>query len=478
MEIGKVRKGYKLLHEWADALLGWSDDSVFLDGTKAEESNTIGGQLGVSRRNAAMIKRIVLLWMCWGSFASTVVGQQEIPLSEQVPIEVPAESLWIEGAFPEEGRLETDPADSDIAHLFPQDWPVTFRGWINGGYLGNTQSPASLFHGPYNSVDRDEIMANQVYGIFERTLPEDQFGLGGRADIFYGLDYNVAASLGWELRPDGTPDWNSNQFYGLTIPQLYADFGRSDLHLQLGHFYTIVGYEGVPATSNFFYSKAYSYQFAGPFTHWGGLTNWAPNDNWAFASGLVNGWNALDRLDDDVNYLGKVVYSADERAWETSFAIITGAGTNDALTSTGTQTRYSWIVDVNPTGKLEYVFHHWLGVQDQDPTRAGGTALWYGIDQYLYYTLSDSLRSGLRFEWFRDEAGTRVGINRVGNPVSTGFKGSFYSTSFGLNWIPNPNVLFRPELRWDFFDGSGGKPFDDGTKDYQLLLGLDLIVQF
>src|SRR5687767_12042230 len=50
--------------------------------------------------------------------------------------------------------------------LFPQDpcgWNV--RGWINGGFIGNTDDPDSKFNGPYNAVDRaNEGMLNQMYG--------------------------------------------------------------------------------------------------------------------------------------------------------------------------------------------------------------------------------------------------------------------------------------------------------------------------
>ena len=54
------------------------------------------------------------------------------------------------------------------------------------------------------------------------------------------------------------------------MPQMYVEVGTQDLSLKVGHFYSIVGYEGVMAPYNFFYTKSYSYQFAGPFQHWGG----------------------------------------------------------------------------------------------------------------------------------------------------------------------------------------------------------------
>ena len=66
------------------------------------------------------------------------------------------------------------------------------------------------------------------------------------------------------------------------------------------------------------------------------------------------------------------------------------------------RTRYSWLVGLPLTCRLEYVFHHWLGVQ-QEGTFTGDAAYWYGVDQYLYYTINncwkavrDSSGSGTR----------------------------------------------------------------------------------
>jgi hypothetical protein len=126
--------------------------------------------------------------------------------------------------------------------------------------------------------------------------------------------------------------------------------------------------------------------------------------------------------------------------------------------------------------RLEYVFHQWLGSQAAAEP-GGGTAFWYGIDQYLYYRLNERWRLGTRVEWFRDEDGTRVGLTEPSNPNKAPLPGSFGSWTVGTNWTPRRNVVVRPEIRWDTYKGPA-KPFDDGTKTYQLLLGVDAIVQF
>lgn len=358
----------------------------------------------------------------------------------------------------------------------------SFRGWINGGFIGNMGNPASKFNGPYNAVDRsNEAMGNQAYVIAERALPCDGFdGFGARIDLLYGEDFFLAQSLGLEVRPDGASHWNP-EYYGLAIPQAYVEYGNTDLSIRAGHFYTIVGYEGLQAPANFFYSKSYSYQFGGPFTHWGTLLNWKMFSGWELEVGLTNGWNALDRPSDRLGEIAAIKYS-DDYLW-TSVAVVTGDEFNNPANLPGiaprmaNRTRYSWLVGLRPDCRWEYVFHQWLGSQSSG-TVDEDSALWYGVDQYLYYRHNCCWRSGVRLEWFRDQDGTRVGLNRASNPNKPPFAGNFYSLTYGLNWTPTDRFIFRPEIRADWFDGKGGRPYDDGNEDWQLMVGFDLIYLF
>ena len=328
---------------------------------------------------------------------------------------------------------------------------------------------------------------NQVYFIAERTLPTDgSNGIGYRTDLLYGEDFPLAMSLGWETNP-GPTDWNSGEYYGLAIPQLYAELGNEDISLKLGHFYTIVGYEGVPAVGNFFYQKSYSYQFAGPFTHWGGLVNWNASENVEVDAGLVNGWNGLASPYSKANFLGRIRAKNDGNSFATSFAIVSGDEGNDFSPlfqpapplASANRTRYSLLFELRPTDNVEYVFHQWLGTQAKG-LADGGTALWTGIDQYLYYRWSKTWLWGARFEWFQDTDGTRVGLNRPSNPNHVPLPGNYYSLTVGPNWVPTGNFLMRPCFRWDFFGGPAGprRAFNDGVSNQQTMLGFDMIQKF
>ena len=63
-----------------------------------------------------------------------------------------------------------------------------------------------------------------------------------------------------------------------------------------------------------------------------------------------------------------------------------------------------------------------------------------------------------------------------------GFAGNFFEVTAGVNWRPNANITFRPEVRWDWYDGptnaAGQLPFNNGQSSSQFLVAADLIFTF
>ena len=101
-------------------------------------------------------------------------------------------------------------------------------------------------------------------------------------------------------------------------------------------------------------------------------------------------------------------------------------------------------------------------------------------------TINPCWSANLRVEWLRDDDGARIaGPASVIPPLRTfdgyGFAGDFYNVTCGLNWRPHPNLIVRPELRWDWYDGLAGPtglPFDSGNGDDQFTFGVDAIVTY
>ena len=99
--------------------------------------------------------------------------------------------------------------------------------------------------------------------------------------------------------------------------------------MKAGHFYSIVGHEGVQAAGTFFYSKSYSYQFGGPFTHWGVLGSHNVTDQLQIQGGATMGWNTLYSDQNNVSGIAGIKYTGCDKNWWTSFAITSGAEPNN-----------------------------------------------------------------------------------------------------------------------------------------------------
>lgn len=351
---------------------------------------------------------------------------------------------------------------------FMQSIGVEVGGWLEIGVAGNFNDPHNNFNGPVTFNDRaNEFNVHEVYGYIERAVNDqgDSWDFGFRADIVYGTDarFTTSANFDDNLVTDGT-----SRFYKLAFPQAYVEVFApigNGLTTKIGHFYTIIGYEVVPAKDNFFFSHAYTMQYAEPFTHTGILASYPINDNISITAGAVTGWDSWFQAPG--NFLGGVNLNTDDEKTGLAVSLITGGA--DLHKGDNNRTMYSIVFNHDFDNGLSYVFQHDFGTQNK-ATANDGTARWYGINQYLFYKVTDEVGTGLRFEWFRDEQGVRVGYG----------SNSYFAITAGMNWSPLDWLMVRPEVRYDWATNNDAYPDeDDGTfRSNQFLLSADAIITF
>jgi len=410
------------------------------------------------------------------------------------------------------------------------------HGWVELGIGGN--SLGSPFNGPVVLDDRaGQAMLQQLYLAGLKPLG-DEAGWGGRVDLLYGTDWWTAVARGLDAFPFdradalGVPRWQSSRYYGLAMPQAYLEFGHEGASILVGHFYTPLGYEVVPAVGNFFLTRNYTFEYGTPTTHTGVLGSWQPRDGLAITAGIMNGWdNFSDGIPPVVNpdypgarnnlgFAGEMVLESEDGARQLGLALTTGneyvpvddAAGNVAGGSVGNLTMYTVYGVVEIGERLTAVVENsaaWQFNARGDDANSGqppglansgqppGLVQWYGITAYGYLTLTERLAAGMRAEWFRDNNGTRVVYpirNSLtgGAPAATGFAGNFWALTWGLNWVPRAHWMVRPELRYDWYTpdgyGSPALPFGDistgpdgqptGNAYGQLYGGCDLVVRF
>jgi hypothetical protein len=350
---------------------------------------------------------------------------------------------------------------------------ITFGGWVESGVYGNQYGNAS--NGPLGlrSIG-DGFTADQAWFFAERKTDTKGCGwdIGGRVDYMFGTDGPDIQSYGDRSFDYG---WNTSRDYGSAMPQLYTDIAYNDVNLRVGHFFTPIGYEVVPAPQNFFYSHSYMQYYAEPFTHTGALASYKPGEKVTYYGGWTNGWDEGFNGDNKGStFLGGLSIQFNENtslAWYCSAGKI-GNGSAFAGALSGDVYMNSFVFTRKLNEKWTYVFQHDLGTNYDVEIPGQVNNQWYGLSNYLFYKINDVLSYGGRFEVFQDPQGARVGNGALGN---------YYELTAGFNYKPHSNITIRPELRYDWFDGFAGNttsPFDGGTKDTQVSLGTDFIFTY
>jgi hypothetical protein len=157
----------------------------------------------------------------------------------------------------------------------------------------------------------------------------------------------------------------------------------------------------------------------------------------------------------------------------------------------------------NVTDKTHLVLQHDHGFANGILVNGVSTDTeWYGLNSHLTYDIKDDLTAGVRAEWFRDQNGFRVcspqrvaaATNGAGNSYALGGQtnnstcnlgggASYYGITAGMNWKPKKWLNIRPNVRYDWVDGtlvgSGDhyRPFGNNKLD-QFLFSTDFSVNF
>jgi hypothetical protein len=211
------------------------------------------------------------------------------------------------------------------------------------------------------------------------------------------------------------------------MPQLYVEVAKGDLSIIAGHFYTVVGYEVVTAPDNFFFSHAFTMYNSEPFTHTGVLATYGVSDDLEVYGGWTLGWDTgFNQFNNGSSFLGGLSYSL------TDDISLTYIATGGNLGWRGDGYSHSIVLDVTLTEKLNYVLQSDMISTNGSVNKLGQPNLLnedIGINQYLFYDLSECWGLGARVEWWKQDG---VSVNE---------------TTFGVNWKPHTNFVMRPEIR-------------------------------
>ncbi len=376
-----------------------------------------------------------------------------------------AETAWPPGLWMDAlGALKAKDAVDAMGLRFWGFVETSFMGRLTGG---QNPLPGRVF----DARRPNELRLNQLRLTAERPYDANKdFDFGFRIDGLYGGDAQVTHSLGLfdQAGHQGSDNWaDLLQGYG----QIWFKTGKeSGLETTFGKWVTPMGYEVIDAPFNALYSHSFLFGYAIPFTNTGLKMNYIWNSQVSTYFAIVEGWDVWHDNNHAVSYMFGTAITSKEKVGDAArdslnLNIITGPEQPAKVRP------YRTVVDASYT-------HRWSDKLMQTINGDFGTeyvggdvgqADWYGLAHYLTYYFNDYVNATWRSEWFRDQGGTRTGVNAA-----------YFENTWGVTLTPFPkdkilkNLSFRPELRWDFAD----QPAFGDDHYNQLTLGLDAIIKF
>lgn len=345
-------------------------------------------------------------------------------------------------------------------------------GFVETGFVGRLTTGQNPLPGrAFDARRPDTLRLNQLRITLDRPYDATKnFDIGGRADILYGGDAKITHSYGLldKAGEDNGDEWiDMTQAYG----QIWLKTGKdSGLESTIGKMITTFGAEVIDATGNALYSHSYLFNFAIPFTHTAVMEKYIINSQWSAYFCITNGWDDFEDNNHSHSYMAGGAWSSEAQigghsATTVNLNFITGPeqsdNNHDYRTCIDLVATHWWTEKLSQTLNADFA---------TDSVSGGvGQANWGGIAHYLTYTFNDYLSGTWRTEWFRDDGGTRTGVDA-----------SWYENTWGVGITPCPNdailknLLLRPELRWDFAD----EPAFGGDNHNMLTLAFDVIFKF
>jgi hypothetical protein len=211
------------------------------------------------------------------------------------------------------------------------------------------------------------------------------------------------------------------------------------------------------------------------------------SDNWTAVGGFNRGGMKFENPAGTLDFLGGPRWASDDK--RANLSMMVQAGPEEGFTGIHDRGNAITVFTYQITERFYYGSQYTAGIENQGSVvRPGQDASWYGTEQLFTYQLNPKWAAGLRYEWVRDNDGSRVA--GIGNILGTargwsglpGMAGAYNDLSLGLNWRPHPNLVFRPEVRWDWYDGLANTanqlPYGAETKRQQFTTACDMIFTF
>lgn len=337
---------------------------------------------------------------------------------------------------------------------------INYGGWSQIGWQDRVDG---AFNGngffPTQPGEAGGVRANQLYGFVEKVADGScGLGIGGRIDGYYGVDGNEGQSFG-NVNPGNWDYLNgfNHGIYEYALPQAYGQVAFGNLSTKIGHFYTPIGYELVTSPGNFFLSRQLTFYNSEPFTHTGAYSTYTVNDKFNFSGGWVQGMDTgFYQYDGASSYLGGYTWVASDFLTINHYFMFGNLGWRGQGGISSFIASLAWTCKLSTVHQFDFLGSNAteddvLNNGSATPTTISATGIprdSTGFINYAFYQVTDCVKAGTRFEWYKADGA------------------SYYTWTNGVNFKLGANMVIRPEARY-MWSNENSTPIFAGTDPRQ-----------
>jgi hypothetical protein len=327
---------------------------------------------------------------------------------------------------------------------------LSISGWTDASFTASTDDHSNLPLG-FNHRANDFLLLQNWLRIERTVVTKDatEPSWGFRSDtILPGSDYRFTLARG-VFDHQLVADHGQPELYGIDPIQFYIEAYfpniAKGMDVKLGRIFCQYGIEVNDAPSNALLSHAYTFIYD-PFTHTGLMTTTQLDDAWSIQAGIMLGSDDFIDPVDTPTGMGGVKWAPKDGKDSVLFSVIVGSGRFNQGRHFHNPEIFDLVYTHKFNDKLNYSFESLYGFTTNVP--AIGTADWLGVLNYLTYDFCSKLSGTVRLEFFDDAQGQR-----------TDFRGLYTDITAGLSIKPRKDLVFRPEVRYDY--NTESRPFEN-----------------
>jgi hypothetical protein len=324
-------------------------------------------------------------------------------------------------------------AAADAAPLFG----IKLSGYVETAFNAASGANGRAITGRLYERTNNQFTLNALKLTLDRPFDASKIDAGFHADLIFGQNAPVLQSSGFSLGPNG----DVYQLYGtLNLPTSNGN----GVQFKVGRMATFLGLELIETPLNPNVSIANQFVYVENFTQTGLSVEHRFNKYIDAQVRVLNGWDQVQDVNGRLSFMARLGVTPDDRS-SIAFAAFTGpeqADNNSALRSglevlasrrVGKVTTYTQ-VDVGQEQKNSAL---------PDPDR---NASWWAAGSWVLIDATPKMGVALRADYLSDRMSARTGsaFGIVGAPGHR-----LASATATLNLKAVPNVMIRPELRYD-----------------------------